>query len=356
MNTRLMTIAGLALAIGLLTRSAEAGAKDKNLDIYWVDVEGGAATLIVTPNGESVLIDSGNPGDRDSKRIFKTANEAAGLKKIDYLITTHFHIDHFGGAAELAHLIPIGAVYDNGIPDRNPDNNPDDRTWVYTVKPYRDFKADKRVVIAPGTEIPLGQLDEKFAPKLSLRCLAAKQKFLGNTNPNALANPLCADARLKEKDTSDNANSVAMLLEFGRFQFFSAGDLTWNLEARLVCPTNIVGPVDVFQATHHGLDVSNNPLLVRGLSPTVAVMSNGTSKGCGPETFATLKSTASIKDIYQIHRNLRQDSENNTVPEHIANAEQKCDANFIKLSVEPTGASYTVSIPAKGYSRTYQAR
>src|SRR4030095_12396539 len=128
----------------------QGAASSGTLDVYWADVEGGAGTLIVTPTGESVLIDTGMPGGRDPGRIHDIARKVAGLKKIDYLITTHLHLDHFGGAAELAQLIPIGTVYDNGIPDQNPDNNPNDRTWLLTIKPYREFKADRRVVILPG--------------------------------------------------------------------------------------------------------------------------------------------------------------------------------------------------------------
>ena len=86
--------------------SGTAGVGDRSLDINWVDTEGGGATLIVTPAGESVLIDSGNPGVRDSGRIHRAATNA-GLTKIDHYLTTHFHTDHFGGAAELSTL-PMG--------------------------------------------------------------------------------------------------------------------------------------------------------------------------------------------------------------------------------------------------------
>lgn len=345
------------VVLGLFAPLAgRAGLADKHLDIYWMDVEGGAATLIVTPENESVLIDTGNPGGRDPGRIFEVASKIAGLKKLDHLIITHFHVDHFGGAAELAQLIPIGVVHDKGIPEHDPDHNPSDARFLRLIKPYREMKADSWVTIKPDDSIPLRQSADREVSRLSLRCLAAQQVFTRQVSVRQAPNPLCANAKLKDTDTSDNANSVVTLLEFGGFRLFDGGDLTWNMEARLACPIDLVGPVDVYQVDHHGLDVSNNPLLVRTLAPTVSVMSNGTSKGCGAETFATLKSMSSIQAMYQIHRNLRTDSENNTGNEFIANLEAKCAGNYIKLSVAPDGKSYTVSIPANHHTATYRTR
>ena len=135
---------------------------------------------------------------------------------------------------------------------------------------------------------------------------------------------------------SDNANSIVTLLSFGDFRFYEGGDLTWNMEHDLATPTNRAGTVDVFKVTHHGLDLSNNPVLVKALAPTVAIMSNGTTKGCEPETFATLKSTPSIQAIFQIHKNLRKDGDvNNTSDDHIANLEKDCLGNDIEMSVAP---------------------
>jgi competence protein ComEC len=337
-----------------ITNASRAGIAEKTLDIYWADVEGGAATLIVTPKNESVLIDTGEPGGRDSGRIHEVATKIAGLKKIDYLITTHFHIDHFGGAAELARLMPIGTVYDNGIPDRNPDNNPADTRFPLLIKPYREMKADKRAIINVDEAIPLHQSDDQGVSKVTLRCIAARQSFTRRLSNHSETNSICAELKLHDKDITDNANSVVMLLEFGDFRFFDGGDLTWNMEGQLVCPINLAGKVDVYQVNHHGLDLSNNPLLVRALSPKVTVMSNGINKGCNAGTFATLKSIPSIEAMYQIHRNLRADSENNTSSKYIANLEQHCNGDYIKLSVAPNGKSYTISIPAKGHSATYK--
>lgn len=345
----LRTLCAAGVASALLGSAAQAGAKNGKVEIVWSDVEGGAATLIVTPSGESVLVDTGNPGDRDAGRIYKACTNA-GLSRIDHMVITHFHSDHFGGAAELARLIPFGTLWDHGMPKGDPDGNPNPANFQNASKPYREIKAERRAVIKPGAELPLRQT--KSGPKVSVRCLAAEQKFI--EKPTAPTSD-CANAVEKPKDLSDNANSVVLLVEFGGFHLYMGGDLTWNLEKQLICPVNLVGEVDVYQVTHHGLDQSNNPLLLRALKPTVSIMSNGTAKGCQPQTFATLKSTPSIQAMYQIHANLRPDHENNTAPENIANLEKNCAGLPIELSVAADSKSYTVSIPEKG-SRTFQTK
>jgi len=317
----------------------------KTLDIYWVDVEGGGATLICTPAGESILIDSGNPGQRDAQRIAKVATEVAGLRRIDHLVTTHYHRDHFGGAMMLAKLMPIGIVHDNGKFDNMPDD-PGPAYW--------DLPCAGRRVINPGDAVRLKQTEGKT---ISLRCLGTRKTFVDADSGDPDNATVCGTHRPKERDGSDNANSIALLLEFEGFRFIDNGDLTWNQEFKLVCPKNMIGEVDVYQVTHHGLDSSNNPVVLNSVKPTVTVMNNGVTKGCHPGVFANLKACKSIQGMYQLHKNMRPDgSVNNAPDEYIANHAEECKANFVKLSVDESGTEYTVSITANKHSRTYKTK
>ena len=230
----------------------------------------------------------------------------------------------------------------NGVTNNN-------QRFLKNIQPYRDFKADQRQLIRPGQVLPLKQ--SSGAAPLAFSFVGTRRQF--PVPGNAPANAICAEGVEHAADTTDNANSAVMLLKFGPFKFFAGGDLTWNMEARLVCPSNLVGTVDVYQVDHHGLNLSNNPLLVRSLSPTVSVMSNGSRKGAHAETLATLRSVPSLQTMWQIHRNTLGGKEVNTDPEYIANLPVKCDGNYIKCSVDPSGKSYTVSIPATGISKTY---
>lgn len=349
----------LALLVAISV-AAHADEKTRTLDVYWVDSEGGGSTLIVTPAGESLLIDTGNPGGRDPGRIVAAAR-AAGLSKIDHVFITHWHTDHFGGAAEVAAQLPFGALYERAIPAGDPDGRATS-TFQTQIKPYRELAAP-RVALVPGLVVPL----KSVGPKLELRCLAADQKFVEPTAAQQAArNPLTGSVPAKAPDPSDNANSAVFLISFGGFRFFDGGDLTWNMEERLVTPHNLAGVVDVYQTNHHGLEASNNPVLVQSLQPTVVVMNNGPRKGGQPGAFAAIKSAAQfVKAVYQVHKSHQPGLPEgaNAPDECIANHGDlrgpdaaKCPANVIKLTVAPDAKSYTIGIPATGHSRTFQTK
>jgi beta-lactamase superfamily II metal-dependent hydrolase len=341
----------VAAAVAIFTSHARAGEDDKHLDIYWVDVEGGGGTLIVGPTGDSLLIDSGNPGGRDAQRIHRVASEVAGLSKIDVLVTTHFHIDHFGGAYELSQLIPIGTIIDKGVPN----SLVEDRSFPIRIKPYLEIDAE-RVVVRAGERFELPSPDG--AAPFTAICVAADRAVIGEVGGAKPAlNPHLSAITPAAYDKSDNAASVNLVFQFGDFRFYDGGDTTRNVEQQLIAPFNNVGEVDVYQVNHHGLDTSNSEAFLRSLSPTVSVMNNGATKGCMPLTFAGLSAAPSIQAMYQLHKNVRDDGDvNNTQDAFIANHHKECDANYIHLSVVPDGSSYTVSIPATGHKATYKTK
>jgi competence protein ComEC len=358
MNTPVCRLAVLLLAFAAAI-AARADQKTGTLDIYWIDSEGGGSTLIVTPANESVLIDTGNPGGRDPSRIVAAA-KSAGLARIDHVVITHWHIDHFGGAAEVAQQVPFGTLHERAIPAGDPDGRKQS-SFPLQIKSYREIAA-QRAALVPGAVIPL-KTGGRGAPRLELRCLAADRKFVEPTPAQKKTrNPLTGTVPARPGDPSDNANSAVFLLSFGPFRFFDGGDLTWNLEEKLVTPYNIPGVVDVYQTNHHGLEVSNNPVLVQSLEPTVVVMNNGPRKGGQAGSFAAIKSAKSVQARYQVHKSYNAPEEN-AADEFIANHEdlrgaeaQKCPANLIKMSVAPDGKSYTISIPATGHSRTFKTK
>lgn len=338
-------------ACAIVARGAQ---KEKPLDIYWIDSEGGGSTLIVTPDNESVLIDTGNPGGRDPARIVAVA-KAAGLTKLDYVLLTHYHTDHFGGGAEIAQQLPIGTIFERGVPEGDPDGRAQS-SFQTQIKPWRDIAA-KREKLAPGVLIPLKVSNS--SSMLLLRCIAADKKMIEPTEAQTKTkNPLASPAPAKPIAPTDNDNSAVFMLSFNGFKFFDGGDLTWDYEGKLVVPYNVVGTVDVYQTDHHGLDVSNNPVLIQSLAPTVSVMNNGPRKGGSATAFASLATVKSLQARYQVHKSMNVPAEQNAPAEFIANLEEakpadKCTANYIKMSVAPDGKSYTISIPANGHSRTY---
>jgi competence protein ComEC len=265
------------------------------LDIYVIDVEGGNATLFVSPSGQSVLIDTGNGGaaaTRDADRILDAAHDA-GLGQIDHLVTTHWHGDHFGAMAEVARRIPIRAFYDHG-----PTVEPQPGSTEFLEKVYPTLTASaKHVVVHPGDQIPIAGLD--------WRVVAAAGRTL--TTPLAGAggaNPYCRTFVPKDADPSENAQSVSSFITFGRFRVVHPGDLTWNKEAELMCPTNRLGTADLLIVGHHGQQISSSETLVDALRPRVSIINNGTRKGGQPNAMKILLNSPGLEDVWQMHFSL----------------------------------------------------
>lgn len=341
------TLAILACMLPLSTAAADS--KNGRLDIYFIDVEGGAATLLVSPQGESILIDSGYPDNhgRDKDRIIKVATEVAGLSKIDHAMVSHWHRDHYGNHAVLAAELGIGTFWDRGIPE----SLQEDDQFETRVAAYRAATQNASRKLTVGDRVPFRSGKTEFKATV----LAASREVISNKGP---ANPYADRHEPRERDASDNAASLAVVFEFGEFRFLCCGDLTWNVEGQLVTPNNPVGTVDMYMVTHHGLPTSNNPALVLAVDPTVTVMCNGPTKGGAESTLKTLHEVKSLQDMYQLHRNVALDPTMQAPPEFIANSgtTEICQGKWIKASVAPDGGSYTVQIGPDGQLKTYQTR
>ena len=324
-------------------------ADEGSLDLYFIDVEGGAATLIVTPFKESILIDSGYPDNqaRDLDRIIHVAKDVAGLKKIDHAVVSHWHLDHFGNHAALAAKFGIGQFWDRGIPD----DLAEDPQYPDRIAAYRAASQNASKALRVGDSLPL----KSGKTPLTVKVMTSGRDVLTGVGES---NPFVDRHQPQPDDPSDNSASLSLLFGFGDFRFLTCGDLTWNTEAKLVTPRNPVGKVDLFMVTHHGLPVSNNPALVLAIDPVVAVMCNGPKKGGAEQTMKTLKEVQSLKDWYQLHLNVDLDPKLQAPSEFIANAAPTadCKGQWVKASIAPDGKSYTVQIGPDGEQRRYNTR
>jgi beta-lactamase superfamily II metal-dependent hydrolase len=351
-KSRLLILVVLLIAATIPIIAQEPAPVRRTLDIFYVDVEGGAATLIVTPAGESILVDAGWPGfeGRDAKRIEKAMKEA-GVTAIDHLIVTHYHTDHYGGVPELSKLVRINRFYDHG-PISSLD---EDKDFAAKYAAYRAAARDQTTTLNPGSSIRLKQT--RNAPPVFLQVLASRGETVTSKRLVVEPNSACAGATQQPEDKTDNARSVAFLLRHGAFNFLDTGDLTWNVEHKLVCPQDMIGEVALFQVAHHGVNASNNPALLRTIKPMVAIMNNGPRKGGHPDTVKTLRESPKLKDLWQVHRNLASGAENNAPEEFIANLEEQNDAaHMIRVSVDAAKRTFTVTNGRNGKSKSYELR
>jgi beta-lactamase superfamily II metal-dependent hydrolase len=339
------------MIVASLASMSSADETNSRLDIYFIDVEGGAATLIVTPAGESLLIDSGYPdnGFRDRDRILKVVREVAGRKALDHAAVTHWHLDHYGNHAALAAEIPIKNFWDRGIPDALTE----DGQFAERAARYRAAAQNRSKALKAGDMLPLVQPQAR--PALTMQIVTSGGDVIANKGE---PNPFAQEHQPQPDDPTDNAKSLSFLLRYGDFSFLCCGDLTWNVEAKLMTPNNPLGRIELFMVTHHGLDVSNNPVLVKAIDPIVTVMCNGPTKGGNPRTQQTLRQLSSLKAAYQLHRNVELKDEEQTPAEFIANSgpTDGCPGHYVKASVAPDGKSFIIEMSGSNRQRTIACR
>ena len=316
------------------------------LDIYWIDVEGGASTLIVTQSGQSVLMDAGYAGfdGRDADRIEQVLKKEAGLDKLDYFLTSHFHGDHVGGLAELAKRVPIGTFVDHGDSVQR-DSDAGKKTW----QGYLEVVGDKRRTVEPGERLDLDGVE--------LVIVASHSRFIAEPLPGGKRNPLCKSFEMAPEDKGENGKSLGYHLRAGDFEFVNLGDLSWNFQYQLACPTNLLGEADVFQATHHGVRNDVLPQQMWPMQPRVAVMNNGPTKGAGVEAVETVLGSPGLEDLWQLHRAVNNDADHNADERLTANLGETegCDGYWIRLRLDGDGA-YTLTNSRNGYSKRYLVR
>jgi len=343
----LLAIVLMVMAAACAVQAKRGGAAE-TLEIYFLDMVGGGSTLIVTPLGESVLIDTGSlePERRDADRIERACRHA-GLTQIDYLVTTHFDTDHYGGILDLSKRIPIKTFIDNDTPPKDIAR----RQAFQKLNPlYEQATKGKTKLLRAGEDIPLKNDPAGKLPAIRLHCVASQKQIEGFAGD--IDAPI-EGLEMAKPDTSNNAASIALVLRYGDFAFFAGGDITSNVEHHLAHPVNRIGKIDLYQVTHHGLDQSNNPILLKALSPTVCVAMNGPRKGIQPRTFKALNALPSVKAIYAIHYNTQYGDAGNPPPEFIANKDNPNQGEYIKASINAKKGTFTLQIGPDGKKWSY---
>ena len=338
-----MKLAAVTFTLALAAGALAAGAA-KTLDIYFIDVEGGQSTLVVTPAGQSLLIDAGYPGlnARDPDRIVAAARDA-GVKRIDYLLVTHLHEDHNGGVAELQRRLPIGTFIDYGTPMETAPE------VVASFAAYQEARTHaEHLVPKPGDRLPFRGLDVDI---VSADGATLTRPLDGGGQPN----PACQGVEVGGQVRGENPRSIGVRVRYGAFRFLDIGDLIRNRIGDLICPANLIGPVDVYLVAHHANNDPNLPATLEALQPRVAIANNGPWKGTTATALAQLHAFRGLEDVWQLHRTINDGAEN--FPDaFIANLlfNERDGAAWIKLSASDDG-SFTITNGRTGWTKNYAA-
>ena len=316
------------------------------LEIWVVDVEGGKAALYVTPTGQTAIIDTGFPGARDLDRIMAAVADA-GVKQIDYLISTHYHVDHIGNLVELAKRIPVGTFVDHGPTVEGPDvpQVPAGADGIPITKPREQIEGfqaayaelytrAKHIVVKPGDRLPITGVEWRIATSAGTVLKTPALPGGGKPNPYcANYTPMAGAAGLNDPDDAQSVGSVVIL---GQFRAADFGDLWRTKELELMCPNNPIGTVDLLFATSHGAIASGTLPFVHGLQPRVVLMQNGTRKGGAPDPMKTVLSSPGLENLWQMHWSYNSGVEANTPALFIANIEDAATIAGV-LTAPPRG-------------------
>jgi len=338
---RLLTVLLAALVAGGAFRPAA-----RVLDIYWIDVEGGASTLVVTAQGQAFLMDTGYAGlnDRDPARIQHVLTHEAGVKQLDYVLTSHFHADHAGGLTALTRRVSIATFVDHGD-SIDQAAGPGRALW----EQYLTTVGAKRRSVRPGDRLALRGVD--------LTIVASDGRALTSPIGRAVPNPSCGTFTRQPDDATENGRSLGYHLRAGTFDFLDLGDLSWNFQHTLVCPNNLLGAIDLLQAPHHAVRDDVLPQLLAAVRPAVVVMNNGPTKGGGPVAVAAVLASPGLEDAWSLHRVLANDAAHNAPEPHTANLgpTDGCAGAWIRARVSDDG-TFVVTNSRNGYAKTYRVK
>lgn len=319
-------------------------------DLYFIDVELGNAALVVTPNGKSILLDSGPEAYAD--RVLAVLKEA-GIKQIDYALVSHFHAEHYGALVKISQEIPILAYVDH---EAGADND-----GVYASA--REYPGDPMV---PNFDAYFmarrnhRRVDAKAGDKITLDGVvlnivtSAGSSLARPLAPTAGTNASCPAVQRRQADVSEDGQSVGVVMNFGKFRFADLGDLTWNVSYGIFCPVNKVGPVDLYLISRHAMNDSQTSRTccslaeLHGLAPRVAILSSGYALPQG-ETSALdiVRQSPGLEDLWQLNSSEAGPLVVNTDPAN-------CPGRWIKVSARVDG-SFTVTNVGNGFSKSYKA-
>jgi competence protein ComEC len=338
-----MSIVAAGILAGFVA-IGQANAAESKLKVYFIDVEGGQSTLFVTPEGHSLLIDTGWPGGngRDADRIVAAAKKA-GLSRIDYVLITHYHVDHAGGIPQLLARIPVGEFIDHG-PNRELDKGITEKDYAV----YQQELADRKISSIhpkPGDVLPIKGFT---ATVISADGNLIDKPLSGAGEVNAY----CKASETKPADQTENARSLGIEIHFGKVKILDLGDLTWDKEMQLMCPTNKLGRVDILIVSHHGWNQSSSPALVHAIHTRIAIMDNGAKKGGSTPVLQTVKASPGLETLWQLHYSEEGGDANNTAEKFIANPKGPDAGLGLELAVDKDG-SFAVTNDRTNVTKQY---